>query len=382
MSPMSEKIDFYVLLGVERSASEDELKKAYRAKARELHPDANPGDSDAEKKFKQVSVAYEILRDPEKRRKYDQFGAAAFEGGGGNGSDFGGFGGFGDIFEAFFGGSGGSPFGGGRSRGPSGPPRGQDMEVVADLSFENAVFGTDTEVRLRQPVACDVCASSGAAPGTVAVKCAQCQGTGEVRQVRNSLLGQMVTSGACGRCRGMGQTIESPCPTCRGEGRRTEERTYNFGVPAGVDTGSTIRLTGRGAAGPRGGPTGDLFVHIRVKPHDRFERHGSDLVNVLEISLAQAALGVHISFETLDGEEDLIVPSGSQNGRVFRLRDRGVPVLNGRGRGDLLVQLNIVVPTSLSKTEEELLRRYAEERKESVTPPDKSLLGKIKSAFR
>lgn len=379
---MSDTTDFYELLGVKRNASDDELKKAYRAKARELHPDANPDDPTAEERFKRVSVAYEVLRDPEKRQRYDQFGVAAFEnGGGGGGPDFGFGGGLGDIFEAFFGGAG-NPFGGGRSRGPSGPPRGQDMEVVADLEFEHAVFGTETEVTLRQPVACDACSSTGAAPGTSAQTCSTCQGSGEVRQIRNSLLGQIVSAAPCGRCRGMGMTIETPCATCRGEGRRTEERTYTFTVPAGVDNGSGIRLTGRGAAGPRGGPNGNLIVHIRVKPHPRFERHDVDLVHVLDISVAQATLGVHLPFETLDGIEDLVIPAGSQNGRVFRLRGRGVPHLNGRGRGDLIVQINVVVPTGLSKTEEELLRRFAEERGETVAPPDKSLLGKIKSAFR
>lgn len=377
---MSTTKDYYELLGVSRAASDDELKKAYRVKARELHPDANPDDPDAEARFKQVSIAYEILRDPEKRRRYDQFGAAAFENGGGGGPDFGGGGGLGDIFEAFFG--GGNPFGGGRSRGPSGPPRGQDMEVVADLPFVSAVFGTETEVKLRQPVSCDTCSATGASPGTSSTVCSQCQGSGEVRQIRNSLLGQMVTSSPCGRCRGMGQIIESPCPTCRGEGRKTEERTYTFAVPAGVDTGNAIRLSSRGAAGPRGGPNGDLIVHVRVAAHDRFERHGVDLVNVLDVSIAQAALGLHHSFETLDGLEDLVIPAGSQNGRVFRLRGRGVPQINGRGRGDLIVQLNVVVPTGLSKSEEDLLRRFAEERGENVSPPDKSLLGKIKSAFR
>jgi molecular chaperone DnaJ len=383
MSPMSDTTDFYELLGVSRTASDDELKKAYRAKARELHPDANPDDPSAEERFKRVSIAYEVLKDPEKRRRYDQFGAAAFENGGGGGAgDFGFGGGLGDIFEAFFGGAG-SPFGGnGRTRGPSGPPRGQDMEVVADLDFEHAVFGTETEVTLRQPVACDSCSASGAAPGTQAVTCTTCQGSGEVRQIRNSLLGQMVTAAPCGRCRGMGMTIETPCPTCRGEGRRTEERTYTFTVPAGVDSGSGIRLTGRGAAGPRGGPNGNLIVHIRVKPHPRFERHGIDLVHVLDVAMTQAILGVHIPFETLDGVEDLLIPAGSQNGRVFRLRGRGVPQLNGRGRGDLIVQINVVVPSGLSKTEEELVRRLADERGEAVAPPDKSLLGKIKSAFR
>lgn len=379
---MSDIKDFYELLGVARTSSDDEIKRAYRAKAREFHPDANPDDPSAEERFKQVSLAYEVLKDPEKRRRYDQFGPEGLRGMGGGGQGEAGFSGLGDIFEAFFGG-GGSPFGGGgRSRGPSGPPRGQDMEVVGDLDFREAVFGTTTEVRLRQPVSCDTCDATGAAPGSSATTCANCGGSGQVQRVRNSLLGQMMTTSPCGQCRGMGQTIATPCPTCRGEGRRTEERTYTFDVPGGVDTGSTIRLTGRGAAGPRGGPNGDLFVQLRVRPDARFERHGVDLVHQLDIAFTQAALGVHLPFETLDGMEDLVVPPGTQNARVFRLRDRGVPHLNGRGRGDLLVQLNVVVPTSLSKAEDELLRRFAEERREEVSPPDKTLLGKIRSAFK
>jgi molecular chaperone DnaJ len=378
---MNDIKDFYVLLGVSRTASDDEIKRAYRAKARELHPDANPDDPSAEESFKQVSLAYEVLKDPEKRRTYDQYGAEGLRGTGAGGNSGFGTGGLGDIFEAFFGGAGGFG-GGGRQRGPSGPPRGQDMEVVADLTFENAMFGSTTEVTLRQPVACDTCSASGASPGTSAATCSGCNGAGQVQRVRNSLLGQMVTSAPCGQCRGMGQIIASPCPTCRGEGRRTEERTYTFDVPAGVDTGSTIRLTGRGAAGPRGGPNGDLFVHLRIAASTRFERHGFDLVHQLDLSIAQAALGVHQSFETIDGVEDLVIPGGTQNGRVFRLRDRGVPQLNGRGRGDLLVQVNVVVPSNLTKSEEELLRRFAEERGEAVAAPDKSILGKIRSAFR
>lgn len=377
--------DFYELLGVSRTASDDEIKKAYRAKARELHPDANPDNPEAEERFKQVSLAYEVLKDPEKRRRYDQFGPEGLRGMGGSGQagdPFGGFGagGLGDLFEAFFGGSGG--FGGGGRRGPSGPPRGSDLEAVVDLSFEGAVFGSSADVTLRLPVSCETCNATGAAEGTSASTCSQCQGTGEVRRVRQSLLGQMVTSSPCGRCSGMGQVIERPCPTCRGEGRRTEARTYTVDVPAGVDNGSTLRLTGRGAAGPRGGPNGDLYVHVRVAEHDRFHRDGFDLVHVLELPMTQAALGVHLPFETLDGTEDLVIPAGTQTGRVFRLRERGVPHVNGRGRGDLLVHVHVVVPTGLSKAQEELLRRFAEERGEEVAGPDTSLLGKIRSAFR
>ena len=379
--------DFYELLGVARGASDEEIKKAYRSRARELHPDANPDDPQAEERFKQVALAYEVLKDPEKRARYDQFGIDGLRGtgaGGGGGGDpvgFGGGGGLNDLFDAFFGG-GGNPFGGGGRRGPSGPPRGGDAETTTSIAFEEAVFGVTTEVTLRLPVGCDTCSSTGAAAGTTSSRCAQCEGTGEVRRVRQSLLGQMVTTSACGRCGGTGQTIETPCPTCRGEGRRTEQRTFPVGVPAGVDDGTTLRLTGRGPAGPRGGPNGDLFVHLRVTPHPRFERSGVDLVEQLEVSMTQAALGVHLSYDTLDGAEDLVITSGTQTGRIFRLRERGVPVVNGRGRGDLLVQIVVAVPTQLTKEQDELLRTLAGLRGEEVAPPDRSLLGKIRSKFR
>ena len=256
------------------------------------------------------------------------------------------------------------------------------METVLELTFEEAVFGSKSDVSLRLPVGCDTCASTGAAEGSTPVTCSQCEGMGEVRRVRQSLLGQMITSSPCGRCGGMGRVIEKPCQTCRGEGRRTEARTYTVPVPAGVDDGSTLRMSGRGAAGARGGHHGDLFVHIRVKKHSRFQRHGFDLVEVLEIPFTQAALGVHLDYETLDGGELLEIPSGTPNGKTLRLRGRGVPHLNGKGRGDLIVQIQVAVPTLLSKTEDELLRQFALERNEEVAPPDKTLFGKIRSAFR
>ena len=376
--------DFYELLGVGRNATDEELKKAYRKKARELHPDANPNDAEAEDRFKGVTLAYEVLKDPEKRARYDQFGVDGLRGaggGGGAGDPFG-FtgGGLGDLFDAFFGGN--SPFGGGGRRGPSGPPRGADMETMLDLSFEGAVFGEKAEVELRQPVRCDPCTGTGAAPGSSPITCPQCQGAGEVRRVRQSLLGQMVTASPCGRCSGSGQVVDNPCTTCRGEGRRTESRTYTVDVPAGVDDGSTLRLTGKGAAGPRGGGNGDLYVHLRVKPHDRFSRTGYDLIEDLELPVTQASLGAHRSYETLDGAEDLIIPAGTQTGRTFRLRGRGVPHVNSRERGDLLVRVVVTTPTHLAKEQEDLLRRLAELRGEEVAPPDRSILGRIKSAFR
>ena len=333
--------DFYALLGVGRNCTEDDLKKAYRKLARELHPDANPGDAAAEEKFKKVALAYEVLRDPQRRQQYDTYGINGIRGagaGGGSQEDIFGFGGMnlGDLFDSFFGGQGSSPFGGGGRRGPAGPPPGPDVEAFLSLSFEEALFGGEKEVKLKLPVTCATCDGSGAAAGTSPVTCSTCEGQGEVRRVRQSILGQMVTSSPCPQCAGTGQNIQSPCPDCRGEGRRTQERAYPVEIPGGIDRGQTLRITGRGGAGARGGPTGDLYVRIDVAPDDRFQRDGHDLVHVLNISMVQAALGAHIKLKTFDGAEDIYIDAGTQNGKVFKFRGKGVPVLNSRGQGDWL----------------------------------------------
>ena len=374
--------DFYELLGVNRSASAEEVKKAYRKRARELHPDANPDDPDAAERFKELARAYQVLSDDDQRARYDRFGEAGVSGSGGGASAEDVFGaGLGDIFDAFFG--GGSPFGGtSRGRGPTGPPRGQDMEVVADIIFEQAVFGERIPVPLRLPSPCPDCAGTGAGEGTQPVTCSECSGSGQVRRVRQSVLGQMVTSAACGRCGGMGEVIATPCSTCRGEGRVTAEETYDVDVPAGVDTGATLRLTGRGAAGPRGGARGDLYVHLRVAPHERYERDGTDLVTRVPVSVSQAALGTTVDLPTLDGDEELQIPAGTQPGHEFLLRGRGVPRLQARGRGDLRVIVEVRVPTELDSTETELLTRLAEHREERIgTSGGTSLFSRIKSAF-
>jgi molecular chaperone DnaJ len=374
--------DFYELLGVARTATNDELKRAYRKLARELHPDTRPDDKAAEERFKEITVAYETLSDPERRQRYDMFGPDGVKAGA-SGDPFAGagFGGLGDIFDAFFGGGGGfGPTGRGGRR--SGPAQGPDAEVTATLEFEEAVFGTDKEVTLRTAVACETCSTTGAAPGTAPATCVQCAGTGEVRTVRQSLLGQMVTSRPCPRCNGSGEHIASPCPACRAEGRVVEERTLSVEVPPGVDHGNTLRLAGRGPVGPRGGPPGDLYVHLDVRADPRFERRGNDLVHELHVSVAQAALGAHPQVQTLEGEEELGVPPGTQSGRVIRLRGRGVPDVHRRGRGDLLVQVVVDTPTPLSQTEERLLRELAAARGEVVDPPDSGLFSKIRSAFK
>ena len=376
--------DFYELLGVPRNATAEQLKKAYRQKARELHPDANPGDSAAEDQFKKVARAYEVLSDPDQRARYDRFGEQGVGGAAGGGPNvgdmFGGGGaGFGDLFEAFFG--GGGPFGGGGGRGPSGPPRGQDLEVVADVTFEQAVFGATIPVSLRTALKCDECKGTGAGEGTKPVTCSECNGRGQIQRVRQSMLGQMVTSSACPKCGGMGQVIVTPCGTCSGEGRVISEKTYQVDVPAGVDTGSTLRLTGRGAAGKRGGATGDLYVHLRVAAHDRYRREGDDLVTDLPLGIAQAALGARFVLPTLDGDEDIVVPAGTQPGREFVLRGRGVHRLQGRGRGDLRVRVDVQVPTKLTEFETELLKKYAASRDEEVQT-EQGLFSRIKSAFQ
>lgn len=367
--------DYYDLLELRRDASAEDIKRAYRRLARQLHPDTND-DPAAEARFKEVAVAYEVLSDPEKRQRYDRYGAEGAAGGFGGGA-----GGVNDIFDAFFGGN--SPFGGGGGRrGPSGPPRGVDLEVVADLAFEEAVFGARHPVEVRTAVACETCEATGAKPGTAAITCLECAGVGQVQRVRQSFLGQMVTNSICPRCSGQGQVISEPCPTCAGEGRNVEERTYTVDIPAGVDTGSTLRLTGRGAVGPRGGGTGDLYVHVRVQPHERFTRDGVDLHCELPVSFAQAALGAHIEFPTLDGTEDLVIPGGTPSGKEFRLRGRGVPHLERRHRGDLIVRALVDVPTDLTPDQEDLLRQFAGQRGDSVAPADAGFLSRVRSAFR
>ncbi len=375
--------DYYELLGVSRAASADDIKKAYRKRARELHPDANPDDPDAAERFKELSRAYTVLSDDQQRARYDQFGEAGVGGAGGGPSmdDLFGGGGLGDIFDAFFGGGGGgNPFGGGR-RGPSGPPRGQDMEVAVAITFEQSVFGDQIPIDIKLPQSCDDCDGSGAGEGTKPVTCSECSGSGQVRRVRQSVLGQMISTSPCTRCGGMGEIITTPCPTCRGEGRITVDKTYHVDVPAGVVDGSTLRLTRRGAAGPRGGSPGDLYVHLRVRPHDRYRREEDDLVTEVPVSIAQAALGTKLSLTTLDGDEDLLVPAGTQPGHQFVLRGRGVPRLHGRGRGDLRAVVRVEVPTKLSTDEADLLRSFAAQRGEEVGEHGKSMFSKIKSAF-
>jgi molecular chaperone DnaJ len=365
--------DYYELLGVSRHASDEEIKRAYRRKARELHPDRTGGDPGAEARFKEVTLAYEVLRDPERRARYDRFGPEGVDSPAATMADFFG-GGLGEIFETFFGGASAGP----RRRGPV---RGSDAEVLLELDLREAVFGAERQVSVEQPVVCATCAGSGARPGTTAVRCPECQGTGEVRRVRQSILGQVVTAVPCSRCGGLGEHVPSPCPDCAGEGRRRQRRSLTVEIPPGVDHGSTLRLSGHGPAGLRGGPPGDLYVHLAVRSDGRFTRRGDDLHVVVPVAMTQAALGTTVELETLDGSEALVIPPGTQSGHVIRLRGRGVPRVRGRGRGDLLVEVVVQTPTNLTKEQEELLRRLAAERGEEVAGAEEGLLSRLRSAF-
>jgi molecular chaperone DnaJ len=369
--------DYYEALGVSSNATDDEIKKAFRALARECHPDANPDDPHAVERFKEINEAYETLRDPERRRRYDMYGpdgAAAGAGPFGAGQF-----GLNDLFDAFF---GGDVFGGGRSRGPSGPPRGQDAETYMELTLSEAVFGARRTVALRMPIECDRCGGSGCAPGTHPSRCSTCDGTGEVRQVRRSLLGQIMTAAPCDTCRGLGQQILNPCDECRGLGMVEGERSIEVDVPAGIDEGQRLRLAGRGPAAPRGGQPGDLFVVVHVVPHENLVRHGEEIWRALGVSIVQAALGTTMEIETLDGLEELVVPSGTQHGTQLRLRGLGAPNLRSGRRGDLVVEVRVEVPTNLTAEEAEALGQYAALRGEDVTPPAEGLFSRIRSAFR
>jgi molecular chaperone DnaJ len=372
--------DLYELLGVRPDASDDEIKRAYRARARELHPDTGHGNPESEARFKEVTVAYEVLRDPERRARYDRYGPEGVFGNQAGDMGFNFEGGLSDIFEAFFGSmTGTAP----RRRGPQ---AGADAEVRLDLEFAEAVFGSRKDISVRLPQTCAACAGRGTAPGTDPVTCLDCQGTGELRRVRQSLLGQVVTSVACSRCGGTGEMIPDPCRECRGEGRRMEETSFTVEVPAGVEDGSTLRLAERGAAGQRGGPSGSLYVHLAVTPDPRFERQADNLHTTLSVGIAQAALGFETEVESLDGRQRVALAPGTQHGFVERIRGAGVPHLRGRGRGDLFVHVRIETPTGLTPEQDELLRQFAAARGEDVAPPGgggggEGVFSRLRSAF-
>ena len=349
--------DFYALLGVPRECSEAEIKKAYRKLAMEYHPDRNPS-AGAEAKFKEITEAYEVLRDPQKRAAYDRYGKAGV----------GGQGGFGfhhvdlsealNIFMRDFGGLGGfeSIFGGGRRQDPR---RGQDVRVTVKLSLTEVATGVKKTVRLKSLERCTTCAGSGARPGTQPSRCTTCGGSGEVRRAARSMFGQFVSVSACPTCAGEGQVVLQPCEVCRGEGRVKGERTTTVEIPAGVSANNYLTLRGQGAAGPRNGPLGDLLVMLDVKQDDRFERHGDDLVFDLPVSFSQAALGAQVTIPTVYGEEEIRVPPGTQPETVLRLKGRGLPVLGQSSKGDLLIRVRVWTPERLTDEQERLFRQLA-----------------------
>jgi molecular chaperone DnaJ len=352
--------DYYALLGVSRDASPDEIKRAYRKLARELHPDVNP-DPEHQERFKQVTAAYEVLSDPEKRQMYDlggdPFGRGGMGGFGAGGATFD----FGDIMDAFFGG------GGGGRRGPrTRARRGQDALIRLEITLADAVFGTTRDLTVDTAALCDACHGAGAASGTDFETCVMCKGRGEIQSVQRSFLGQVMTSRPCPQCQGFGTTIPHPCHECSGDGRVRTRRTLTVKIPAGVDTGTRIQLSGEGEVGPNGGPAGDLFIEIAVPQHPLFERRGDELHCVVTVPMTAAALGTAVSLDTLDGPRDVDIKAGTQSGEIVTLKGQGAGRLRSPGRGDLYIHLSVQTPTKLDPQQEELLRSLAKLRDEST----------------
>ena len=352
--------DYYEVLGVERSASDAEIKRAFRKLAQQWHPDVNT-EPEAQERFKEINEAYQVLSDPDRRQRYDTFGRAGVGGETGAGG-FEGFGGFSDIFDAFFGGGAAS------SAARRGRPQpGADLRYDLRITFEEAIRGTEKEIEFPVLLKCETCGGNGAEPGTEPITCPQCNGRGEIRSVRQTMLGQMVNVSACPRCRGEGKIVETPCHTCHGEGRTEQRRTLRVTIPAGIDEGHQIRLSNEGEVGPRGGPPGSLYVAVHVQPHPSLTREGTELYYEAKVSIAQAALGTRIKVPTVEGEEEVEIKAGTQPGTEIRLRGKGVPHLRRGQRGDLHVMVDVVVPTRLSKKARELLEAYAEESGEATS---------------
>ena len=378
------KRDYYEVLGVQKGATEEEIKKAYKKMARKYHPDLNPGDKDAEEKFKEVNEAYEVLSDSEKKARYDQFGFAGVDpnfgagtggwGGGAGGAGFD-FGDLGDIFGSFFGGG----FGGGQARrNPNAPQRGESIRMNLTISFEEAAFGCEKELELDRYESCETCRGSGAAPGTSPETCPDCGGSGVVQTRRQTPMGVFASTPPCSRCGGRGKIIKEPCKDCRGSGMVRRRRKIQASVPAGIDNGQTISIRGQGHAGKNGGPAGDLLVTITVRPHELFRREGTSVLCEAPITFPQAVLGAELEIPTIDGKVKYDIPEGTQSGTTFRLKGKGIPALNGRGRGDQYVTVYIETPRNLNREQKEALKKFAEAVGENNYEERKSFFRKFK----
>ena len=357
---MAEKRDYYEVLGVAKNAGADEIKKAYRKLTKANHPDLHPGDTECEERFKEANEAYEVLSDEEKRKKYDQFGHAAFDPNAGFGGGAGGFGGFGDLCDIFgdiFGGFGG--FGGGTRSNPNAPRKGENVRVTVNISFEEAAFGCEKEVTLVRVEQCEDCKGTGCAPGTTPEVCPDCGGSGVVRVTQRTPFGMAQSTAPCSKCRGTGKIIHQPWKSCRGNGTVRRQFKETVKIPAGIDDGQAVSMRGKGNAGANGGPAGDLLVSVNVRPHARFERDGNSVLLEQSISYAQATLGAEIEVPTLDGKVKISIPEGTQPGAVFRLRGKGIPYLRGSGRGDQFVSVTVEIPKNLTHSQKELLRQFA-----------------------
>ncbi|MEG2097899.1 MAG: molecular chaperone DnaJ, partial [Pseudoflavonifractor sp.] len=363
---MAEKRDYYQVLGVAKGASDDEIKKAYRKLAKQYHPDLNPGDKSAEAKFKEANEAYEILSDHDKRGKYDQFGHAGVDpnfgaggfGGGFGGADFGDFD-LGDIFGSFFGGGGG--FGGGnQQQRRNAPQKGETLRAAVTISFEEAAFGCEKEVTIGRSETCETCKGSGCEAGSTAEICPDCHGSGSIRVQRGGGAFSFATTTTCPKCSGTGKLIHRPCKTCNGAGEVRKQRKLTAQIPAGIDNGQAISLRGQGGAGRNGGPAGDLIIAITVRPHEFFRRDGTSVYLDQPVSFLQATLGADLEIPTLDGKVTWTLPEGTQPGSTFRLRGKGIPSVNGRGRGDQFVTVAVQVPRSLTREQKDALRAYAQ----------------------
>ena len=383
---MADKRDYYEVLGVSKGASDDEIKKAHRKLAKKYHPDLNRDNPEAAEKFKELNEAYEVLSDKDKRAKYDQFGFAGVDpnygaGQGGFGGGFGGFdmGDLGDIFGSFFGGG----FGGSSSRSRrNAPQRGETLQQRIMLSFEEAAFGCEKEITINRTESCDECGGTGAEKGTSVETCSNCHGSGVVMQTQRTPLGMFQTQGACPNCRGTGKIIRKPCKKCGGTGKMRKSRTLKVKIPAGIDDGQSIQLRGQGNAGVNGGPSGDVIVTISIRPHTLFTRDGINVICEIPISFPQAALGDTLQVPTIDGKVEYTIPEGTQTGTVFRLRGKGIQNVNGRGRGDQYVRVNIEVPTHLTDHQKRLLRDFEASTTDENQTQRKGFWDKVKDAFK